>query len=187
EKSKRSFCKKLPARIWHEPSGDKAEALYANNLGAEEDRLALEHFDGDEERRGRIDAAREQNKQDVVPVKSAGDYFFAEQASGEDWNEKELGGEVETGQKRGDRRDDHDKRHRGQVALRFFVAFGEQGDRQQDRGKEHCQGQGHEKNGQDRRNANVKLKHGCIDRKSTRLNSSHLVISYAVFCLKKKI
>src|SRR2546426_7354044 len=25
-----------------------------------------------------------------------------------------------------------------------------------------------------------------IDRKSTRLNSSHLVISYAVFCLKKK-
>src|SRR2546426_8390637 len=32
--------------------------------------------------------------------------------------------------------------------------------------------------------------HTCIvriaDRKSTRLNSSHLVISYAVFCLKKK-
>src|SRR2546426_7530219 len=30
---------------------------------------------------------------------------------------------------------------------------------------------------------------GCpreADRKSTRLNSSHLVISYAVFCLKKK-
>src|SRR5256885_5148786 len=26
----------------------------------------------------------------------------------------------------------------------------------------------------------------CVDRKSTRLNSSHLVISYAVFCLKKK-
>src|ERR1022692_4732244 len=26
-----------------------------------------------------------------------------------------------------------------------------------------------------------------VDRKSTRLNSSHLVISYAVFCLKKKI
>src|SRR5690606_41494937 len=29
------------------------------------------------------------------------------------------------------------------------------------------------------------LKH--IDRKSTRLNSSHVKISYAVFCLKKKI
>src|SRR5256885_6166551 len=27
---------------------------------------------------------------------------------------------------------------------------------------------------------------GRIDRKSTRLNSSHLVISYAVYCLKKK-
>src|SRR2546426_6500490 len=27
---------------------------------------------------------------------------------------------------------------------------------------------------------------GFGDRKSTRLNSSHLVISYAVFCLKKK-
>src|SRR2546426_7432311 len=35
------------------------------------------------------------------------------------------------------------------------------------------------------------LKQGVVDymvkdRKSTRLNSSHLVISYAVFCLKKK-
>src|SRR5256885_7294264 len=28
--------------------------------------------------------------------------------------------------------------------------------------------------------------HDGEDRKSTRLNSSHLVISYAVFCLKKK-
>src|SRR5258708_24338210 len=27
---------------------------------------------------------------------------------------------------------------------------------------------------------------GCGDRKSTRLNSSHQIISYAVFCLKKK-
>src|SRR5690625_6837216 len=27
---------------------------------------------------------------------------------------------------------------------------------------------------------------GYIDRKSTRLNSSHVAISYAVFCLKKK-
>src|SRR5207248_5622796 len=26
----------------------------------------------------------------------------------------------------------------------------------------------------------------CLDRKSTRLNSSHRTISYAVFCLKKK-
>src|SRR5258708_32786754 len=28
--------------------------------------------------------------------------------------------------------------------------------------------------------------HPTIDRKSTRLNSSHQIISYAVFCLKKK-
>src|SRR5437667_2899271 len=27
---------------------------------------------------------------------------------------------------------------------------------------------------------------GALDRKSTRLNSSHITISYAVFCLKKK-
>src|SRR3712207_8105333 len=30
------------------------------------------------------------------------------------------------------------------------------------------------------------LKEGDVDRKSTRLNSSHANISYAVFCLKKK-
>src|SRR5947199_3691437 len=30
------------------------------------------------------------------------------------------------------------------------------------------------------------LGNGAADRKSTRLNSSHLGISYAVFCLKKK-
>src|SRR5256885_8189643 len=33
----------------------------------------------------------------------------------------------------------------------------------------------------------VRRRGGDEDRKSTRLNSSHLVISYAVFCLKKKI
>src|SRR5258708_33334767 len=29
-------------------------------------------------------------------------------------------------------------------------------------------------------------RHALLDRKSTRLNSSHQIISYAVFCLKKK-
>src|SRR5215467_15282425 len=41
----------------------------------------------------------------------------------------------------------------------------------------------------ERRVAARDLPHGldlARDRKSTRLNSSHLVISYAVFCLKKK-
>src|SRR5256885_6059980 len=33
---------------------------------------------------------------------------------------------------------------------------------------------------------NHRAHHKYLDRKSTRLNSSHLVISYAVFCLKKK-
>src|SRR5690349_23979661 len=32
----------------------------------------------------------------------------------------------------------------------------------------------------------VALRASCKDRKSTRLNSSHVEISYAVFCLKKK-
>src|SRR5256885_10018377 len=34
----------------------------------------------------------------------------------------------------------------------------------------------------------IEVRHPLLgsDRKSTRLNSSHLVISYAVFCLKKK-
>src|SRR3712207_8678702 len=35
--------------------------------------------------------------------------------------------------------------------------------------------------------ANANLKKGKKDRKSTRLNSSHANISYAVFCLKKKL
>src|SRR2546426_3589070 len=43
---------------------------------------------------------------------------------------------------------------------------------QRDRGREHCARRAGGPNRQ--------------DRKSTRLNSSHLVISYAVFCLKKK-
>src|SRR2546426_5071459 len=36
------------------------------------------------------------------------------------------------------------------------------------------------------RRAGSPRRRGDPDRKSTRLNSSHLVISYAVFCLKKK-
>src|ERR1039458_8741790 len=37
------------------------------------------------------------------------------------------------------------------------------------------------------RRLKARLKASCLgDRKSTRLNSSHLGISYAVFCLKKK-
>src|SRR6266446_7353086 len=38
----------------------------------------------------------------------------------------------------------------------------------------------------DARHPRPSRSHAILDRKSTRLNSSHLVISYAVFCLKKK-
>src|SRR5688500_19203877 len=40
--------------------------------------------------------------------------------------------------------------------------------------------------GEDDRRCEFRRASGDGDRKSTRLNSSHLVISYAVFCLKKK-
>src|SRR2546426_3312291 len=39
---------------------------------------------------------------------------------------------------------------------------------------------------QNRANVFARMQAERGDRKSTRLNSSHLVISYAVFCLKKK-
>src|SRR5256885_3113661 len=39
---------------------------------------------------------------------------------------------------------------------------------------------------QERRGLDPERHARLLDRKSTRLNSSHLVISYAVFCLKKK-
>src|SRR5256885_12288994 len=39
---------------------------------------------------------------------------------------------------------------------------------------------------EDFRRLQTSLRSSLEDRKSTRLNSSHLVISYAVFCLKKK-
>src|SRR3712207_7412628 len=40
---------------------------------------------------------------------------------------------------------------------------------------------------QRRRDEDLALQADDLDRKSTRLNSSHANISYAVFCLKKKI
>src|SRR5439155_19114703 len=39
---------------------------------------------------------------------------------------------------------------------------------------------------ENRQRSNQKEPFHAIDRKSTRLNSSHVAISYAVFCLKKK-
>src|SRR2546426_9005736 len=49
-----------------------------------------------------------------------------------------------------------------------------------------ARGRCHSERSEESRSENEDLA-GCLsDRKSTRLNSSHLVISYAVFCLKKK-
>src|SRR2546430_9542454 len=47
-----------------------------------------------------------------------------------------------------------------------------------------CNGLGNGRNGKKRRRINWAAI--ALDRKSTRLNSSHSQISYAVFCLKKK-
>src|SRR2546426_8334709 len=45
---------------------------------------------------------------------------------------------------------------------------------------------GEARGGRERQRVAGRAKSVRPDRKSTRLNSSHLVISYAVFCLKKK-
>src|SRR5438034_7046481 len=48
-------------------------------------------------------------------------------------------------------------------------------------------GRSHDERWRDRRDSRSDARpHDDGDRKSTRLNSSHTVISYAVFCLKKK-
>src|SRR5260221_10620992 len=47
-----------------------------------------------------------------------------------------------------------------------------------------CAGPGHAHRAARQHGEHAQGQH--IDRKSTRLNSSHTVISYAVFCLKKK-
>src|SRR5690606_41815919 len=43
-----------------------------------------------------------------------------------------------------------------------------------------------EKTGLSYHDGDFRLRKNSLDRKSTRLNSSHVKISYAVFCLKKK-
>src|SRR5947207_10365323 len=70
------------------------------------------------------------------------------------------------------------QQHRGKIRHRFLGAMEGKRELQQDRA-ELAGGAQHVKAGAD----------GALvvrDRKSTRLNSSHTVISYAVFCLKKK-
>src|SRR3712207_8346032 len=53
-------------------------------------------------------------------------------------------------------------------------------------GAQHLEAPGADRLARRRRMALVAGEHALEDRKSTRLNSSHANISYAVFCLKKK-
>src|SRR5438034_2429870 len=58
-----------------------------------------------------------------------------------------------------------------------------------ERAERHERNQRHERHERRRRHvlhADRRRRRHAQDRKSTRLNSSHTVISYAVFCLKKK-
>src|SRR2546426_9150798 len=66
------------------------------------------------------------------------------------------------------------------ISLRYRLGRGGRGHGVLRRGGELRQDAG------DVREADWRLPAAAGDRKSTRLNSSHLVISYAVFCLKKK-
>src|SRR5690242_21411605 len=51
---------------------------------------------------------------------------------------------------------------------------------------EHVYCHARQRHGRRRRADSAAVRHRETDRKSTRLNSSHMSISYAVFCLKKK-
>src|SRR5256885_8739516 len=60
----------------------------------------------------------------------------------------------------------------------YTTLFRSRPDRQEQSGAEQHQ--------DERERRRIPQREADADRKSTRLNSSHLVISYAVFCLKKK-
>src|SRR5690242_21260148 len=71
----------------------------------------------------------------------------------------------------------HQRRHHQPEAGAEHVA--EQGQQDADRHQRPCITRGQDRRGGDAPDVGQ-------DRKSTRLNSSHMSISYAVFCLKKK-
>src|SRR6266404_3123615 len=118
--------------------------------GAEEDGFALEHFDGEEEGGGGVDAGGKENDGDEIPVVSAGDELFAEKADVEDGDERKFGSELRTGKHGRKSGNDNYKRHRREIALGFLVSFGEEGDGHQNGGEKKGNGEGHEENGDDR-------------------------------------
>src|SRR3989442_7693906 len=85
-----------------------------------------------------------------------------------------------------------DRKHGGAVIVRdkTILSTGYNGSI---RGMPHCDDVGHDLEGghcvatiHAEANAILQAAKNGVDRKSTRLNSSHVRISYAVFCLKKK-
>src|SRR5437899_7465833 len=72
------------------------------------------------------------------------------------------------------------------VAVLLLPADVEQGVRAEEPGRDQASAPGHSQGGRPLRGRPRACCAGAGDRKSTRLNSSHLGISYAVFCLKKK-
>src|SRR5277367_665645 len=119
-------------------------------LRAEEDGFALEHFYGDEEGGGGVDAGGGEDDGDVVPVIGAGDQFFAEETDVENGNEGQFQREIDSGQHGGDGGNDDQKGHGREVALRFFVGFGEKRDGEECGGKKYGDGNGHEEDGERR-------------------------------------
>src|SRR5260370_11453945 len=97
-------------------------------LGAEEDGFALEHFDGEEKRDGGVEAGGGEDHPDVIPVVGAGDEFLAEKADVENRDKRKFGGEFHAGKHGGNGGKDDDKGHRREIALSFFVGFGEECD-----------------------------------------------------------
>src|SRR6266404_2574176 len=118
--------------------------------GAEEDRFALEHFDGEEEGGGGVDAGGKENDGNEIPVVGAGDEFFAEKADVEDRDKRKFGSKLNAGKHGGDGRDDDDKGHRREIALGLFVGLGEESDGHQGGGEQNGDGKSHEEDGDDR-------------------------------------
>src|SRR5580700_8388130 len=134
------------------PTGGKS-----GGSGAEEDGFALESSDGDEDGYSGVDAGGGKDRRDRTPVVGACDDFLADKAGVEDGNEGELGVEFDAREDAGNGGDDDDKRHGCEIALGFFVGFGEEGDGHQDSGEEDGERQSHQEDGDDRGEAEIHM------------------------------
>src|SRR5438045_847544 len=79
-----------------------------------------------------------------------------------------------------------DPSYAGQILVATFPMIGNYGVNPEDAESQKVQVAGYVVRELARRHSNYRADSDLSDRKSTRLNSSHLGISYAVFCLKKK-